>query len=57
MIIFDPKFMQSLGKAMGWREEVYSNYAKIRQAPPKIEKFPEWLERWHKLIDYLAEDL
>lgn len=44
----DPLFWQSLGKAMGWREE----YPK---AGVRIGTFIEWKQMWHRFIDHLAE--
>ena len=43
-IFLDPLFWQSLGKAMGWRqdEDQWGDRA-------------EWVSQWHRFIDHLAE--
>ena len=43
-IFLDPLFWQSLGKAMGWRqdEDQWGDRA-------------EWVSQWHRFIDHLAD--
>jgi hypothetical protein len=43
-VFLDPLFWQSLGKALGWRqdEDQWGDRA-------------EWVSQWHRFIDHLAE--
>lgn len=43
--LLDPLFWQALGKAMGWKEEMWwvNNYIEA------------WKYHWHRFIDHLAE--
>ena len=43
-IFLDPLFWQSLGKAMGWRqdEDQWGDRA-------------EWVSQWHRFIDHIAD--
>ena len=45
--LLDPAFWQSLGKALGWTTTGVATAA--------YQLYPEWLDRWHRFIDHLAD--
>jgi hypothetical protein len=54
MYFMSPLFWQSLGKAMGWEEElVIENYDTIAYQYWKGR--PQWVFEWHRFIEYLVE--
>ncbi len=50
--VLDPSFWQSLGKAMSWGKCIHhgNNECDCDRAVRK----PEWIDKWHRLIDHLA---
>lgn len=65
--LLDKEFWVSLGKAMGWKEEVatltggkkeeciFVGKKKQEEQWEMADKQPEWLYQWHRFIDHLAE--
>lgn len=56
-VMFDPSFWQSLGKAMGWVTTEYMQEVGEIKYPRKSVKVKrqDWLKKWHKFIDHLAD--
>ena len=60
-MFLDPNFWKCLGKAMEWgtvtmKRTVYPNDGNvICETMPENPDYPEYLYRWHKFIDHLAE--
>lgn len=52
----DPSFWQCLGKAMGWEQRQRENNEDAeRETGYRIIERPDWVVRWHRFIDSLAE--
>lgn len=51
----DPLFWQSLGKALGWAEEVKVIHSHPVESDIVREKTEGWKWEWHRFIDHLAE--
>ena len=46
LILFDPDFWRTLGKALGWTENFKESDGSV---------YNEWIIKWHRFIDHLAE--
>jgi len=67
-VFLDPLFWQSLGKAMGWGEEVatlsggkkeeciFVGNKRHEAQWARAQKQPEWQYKWHRFIDHLADN-
>ena len=54
-LFLDPLFWQSLGKAMGWYVKGQGKLGLNRLHPDGRYHTDEWLFKWHRFIDHLAE--
>lgn len=43
--LLDPEFWKALGKSMGWKDSDH-----------ECVGCTEWIDRWHSLIDYVADN-
>jgi hypothetical protein len=53
IVLLDPTFWQSLGKAQGWRD--YCNSDLCRECGTKYSPMSGWQAYWHRFIDHLAD--
>lgn len=51
ILLLDPLFWQSLGKALGWKGYNFCEWNNC----VLIQRIPQWQREWHRFIDHLAE--
>lgn len=49
-----PLFWQCLGVGLGWKQKYKHIYLDAFNTETPYE-YPEWLEKWHRFTDHLAE--
>ena len=61
VILLDPLFWQSLGKAKGWDKKIHFQFFEYRyfdkrekEAPLNQGDIPEFFYHWHRFIDHLT---